>query len=123
MIVTSLSALAVSVRSTLTGGRSKAGTNAPEAPRASSKPAPATDTVELSKHSAVRFHRLSPTNARGIEKRDERRTNRLEDVFAHVDRNRDGTIDATELTSALPAPDPSRYPDFKFVSRLPIKTP
>ena len=47
---------------------------------------------------------IFPGNAKSIEKRDERWTNRLEDVFAHVDRNHDGAIDVSELTSALPKP-------------------
>ena len=134
MIVTSLSALAVSVRSTLTWGRSNPETSAPAAARKKSA-TPGTDTVELSKDRAetlmkaldtdgdgivtreeftegalellkrasVRFHHLPPAaKGRGIEKRDDRWTGRLEDVFAHVDRNQDGAIDVTELTSALP---------------------
>jgi hypothetical protein len=134
MIVTSLSALAVSVRSTLTWGRSNPDTSAPPAARKKSA-TPGTDTVELSKDRAetlikaldtdgdgivtreeftdaalellkrasVRFHHLPPAaKARSIEKRDDRWTGRLEDVFAHVDRNHDGAIDVTEVTSALP---------------------
>jgi hypothetical protein len=136
MIVTSLSALALSVRSTLTWGRSTPGTSAPAPAREKSAPARPTDTVELSKdraetlikaldadgdgvvtkeeftdgarellkRAAVRFHHLPPTKARGIEKRDDRWTGRLEDAFAHVDRNHDGAIDLSELTSALPKP-------------------
>jgi hypothetical protein len=134
MIVTSLSALAVSVRSTLTWGRSNPDTSTPASARKKSA-TPGTDTVELSKDRAetlikaidtdgdgivtreefadgaiellkrasVRFHHLPPAaKERGIEKRDDRWTGRLEDVFAHVDRNHDGAIDVTELTSALP---------------------
>jgi hypothetical protein len=134
MIVTSLSALAVSVRSTLTWARSNTDTNTPAAAHKKSA-TPGTDTVELSKDRAetlmkaldtdgdgivtkeeftngalqllkrasVRFHHLSPEKkANGIERRDDRWTSRLEDVFAHVDANHDGAIDASELTSALP---------------------
>ena len=134
MIVTSLSALAVSVRSTLSWGTSNAGTTAPAAARKKSA-TPGTDTVELSKDRAetlmkaldtdrdgvvtkeeftdgavellkrasVRFHHLPPpAKSHGIEQRDDHWTSRLEDVFAHVDRNHDGAIDVTEMTSALP---------------------
>ncbi|HEV8393331.1 MAG TPA: EF-hand domain-containing protein [Vicinamibacterales bacterium] len=134
MIVTSLTALAVSVRSSLTWGQSSPDTSARAAARKKSA-TPGTDTVELSKERAetlmkaldtdgdgvvtkeeftdgalellkrasVRFHHLPPAaKGQGIEKRDERWTSRLEDVFAHVDRNHDGAIDVTELTSALP---------------------
>jgi len=134
MIVTSLSALAVSVRTTLKWGTSNAGTTASAAARKKSA-TPGTDTVELSKDRAetlikaldtdgdgivtkeeftesalellkrasVRFHHLPPSaKGQGIQKRDDRWTSRLEDVFAHVDRNHDGAIDVTELTSALP---------------------
>jgi hypothetical protein len=136
MIVTSLSALAVSVRTTLKWGTSNAGTTASAAARKKSA-TPGTDTVELSKDRAetlikaldtdgdgivtkeeftesalellkrasVRFHHLPPSaKGQGIQKRDDRWTSRLEDVFAHVDRNHDGAIDVTELTSALPKP-------------------
>jgi EF-hand domain pair/EF hand len=136
MIVTSLSALALSVRSTLTWGRSTPGTSAPAPAREKSAPARPTDTVELSKDRAetlikaldadgdgivtkeeftdgaiellkrasVRFHHEKVGKGHGIEKRDDRWTTRLEDVFAHVDANRDGAIDVNELTSALPKP-------------------
>ena len=133
MIVTSLSALAVSVRTTLNWGTSNAGTPARSARKKSATPG--TDTVELSKERAetlmkaldtdrdgvvtkeeftdgavellkrasVRFHHLPPpAKSHGIEQRDDRWTSRLEDVFAHVDRNHDGAIDVTEMTSALP---------------------
>ena len=133
MIVTSLTELAVSVRSTLTRGSSNAGATSSNT---NPEPGPAADTVDLSarraetlidaldkdgdglvskeeftegamellKRAAVRFHHLPAGNAKSIEKRDERWTNRLEDVFAHVDRNHDGAIDVSELTSALPKP-------------------
>ena len=58
---------------------------------------------ELLKRASVRFHHLPPpAKGQGIEKRDDRWTGRLEDVFAHVDQNHDGAIDVSELTSALP---------------------
>jgi hypothetical protein len=134
MIVTSLSALAASVRSTLTWGGSNPDTNTPARARKKSA-TPGTDTVELSKdlaetlikaldtdgdgvvtreeftvgelellkRASVRFHHLPPAaKAKGIEKRDDRWTGRLEDAFVHVDRNHDGAIDVSELTSALP---------------------
>ena len=134
MIVTSLSALAAAVRTTLTWGQSNTGHQPPA--RARKKSAlPGTDTVELSKDRAetlvkaldtdgdgvvtreeftegaiellkrasVRFHHLPPPAKKpGIEKRDERWTGRLEDAFAHVDRNHDGALDVSEMTSALP---------------------
>jgi hypothetical protein len=133
MIVTSLSALAVSVRSTLARGRSNTVTSTPAA--VSTTPAPAADSVELStravtlvkaldadgdgvltkeeftegaiellKRASVRFHHRRIGKGQGIEKRDQRWTGRLEDVFAHVDGNRDGAVDVSELTSALPKP-------------------
>jgi hypothetical protein len=134
MIVTSLSALAASVRSTLNWGQPTPDTNTRAAARKKSA-TPGTDTVELSKNRAetlmkaldtdrdgvvtkeefidgalellkrasVRFHHLPQTaKGQGIEKRADRWTGRLEDVFAHVDRNQDGAIDVTEVTSALP---------------------
>jgi Ca2+-binding EF-hand superfamily protein len=133
MIVTSLTELALSVRSTLRRGSSNAGV---KPSNTNPELAPATDTVDLSarraetliealdkdgdglvskeeftesamellKRASVRFHHLPAGNAKGIERRDERWTNRLEDVFAHVDSNHDGAIDASELTSALPKP-------------------
>ena len=70
MIVTSLSALADSVRSTLARDPS------------------------------------SPARHARVEHRDHRQTNRIEDVFAPVDRNHDGAIQPNELTSALPRPAP-----------------
>jgi Ca2+-binding EF-hand superfamily protein len=133
MIVTSLTELAASVRSTLTLGSSNTAA-------ASSNPTPApareTDTVDLSasraetlmtaldkdgdglvskeefaegaiellKRASVRFHHQHAGGGKSIEKRDDRWTGRLEDVFAHVDENHDGAIDLTELTSALPKP-------------------
>jgi hypothetical protein len=131
MIVTSLSALAASVRSTLTRGSSNTG-----ATSASPSPVPPTDTVALSSHRAetllealdedgdglvskdefteaaiallkrasVRFVHQPSGSKKGIEQRDKGWTSRLEDVFAHVDKNHDGAIDASELTSALPRP-------------------
>ena len=134
MIVTSLSALAASVRSTLNWGQQNPDTSARAAARKKSA-TPGTDTVELSKgraetlmkaldtdgdgvvtkeeftdgslellkRASVRFHHLPQTaKGQGIEKRAERWTGRLEDVFAHIDRNQDGAIDVSEVTSALP---------------------
>ena len=68
MIVTSLSALADSIRSTL-----------------------GVDASSSTRHAR-------------IDTRDHRPTNRVEDIFAPFDRNRDGAIQANELTSALPKP-------------------
>jgi hypothetical protein len=58
--------------------------------------------IELLKHASVRFHHRRVGKGDGIEKRDEKWTSRLEDVFAHVDANRDGSVEISELTSALP---------------------
>lgn len=58
--------------------------------------------IELLKHASVRFHHRHVGKGDGIEKRDEKWTSRLEDVFAHVDANRDGSVEISELTSALP---------------------
>ena len=134
MIVTSLSALAASVRSTLNWRQQNPDASARAAARKKSA-TPGTDTVELSKgraetlmkaldtdgdgvvtkeeftdgalellkRASVRFHHLpQAAKGQGIEKRADRWTGRLEDVFAHVDRNQDGAIDVTEVTSALP---------------------
>jgi len=58
--------------------------------------------IELLKRASVRFHHQRVGKGEGIEKRDEKWTRRLEDVFPHVDANHDGSVDVTELTSALP---------------------
>ena len=135
MIITSLSALAVSVRSTLARNTSNTATPSPTPSTPTAAAEPVVDSVQLStraetlartldadsdgavtkeeftdggvallKRASVRFHHERIGKGQGIEKRDARWTGRLEDVFAHVDRNHDGAIDATELTSALPKP-------------------
>jgi len=173
MTVTSLSAVAVSFRSTsLTGGRPSHSTHSAlaAAPAPADAPALPTDTVELSqpaadtatptgirstrsetllhtldangdglvskeeftdgaiellKHASVRFHHRRVGTGDGIEKRDEKWTSRLEDVFAHVDANRDGSVDISELTSALPksAQRPARrLPQFGTDGTAPATT-
>jgi hypothetical protein len=58
--------------------------------------------IELLKHASVRFHHQHVGKGHGVEKRDEKWTSRLEDVFARVDANHDGRIDPSEIVSALP---------------------
>src|SRR6185436_1387908 len=70
MIVSSLSALAVSVRSTLSWGTSNAGTIAPAAARKRSA-TPGTDTVELSKERAETLVKALDTDGDGVVTKEE----------------------------------------------------
>jgi len=72
----------------------------------------------LLKQASVRFHHHHVGQGGGIEKRDDRWTARLEDVFARVDADHDGSIDQAELAAALPqnaprqlAPETDRAPE------------
>ena len=64
--------------------------------------------MALLKQASVRFHHHRVGNGNGVDTRDERWSARLEDVFAKVDGNHDGSIDQAELAAALPqnAPRP-----------------
>jgi hypothetical protein len=62
-----------------------------------------TGAMEVLKRASVRFHHQHVGRGSGVDRRDQKWTGRLEDVFAEVDANRDGAIDRTELTAALPA--------------------
>jgi hypothetical protein len=62
-----------------------------------------TGAMEVLKRASVRFHHQHVGRGGGVDKRDQRWTDHLEEVFAKVDANHDGAIDRAELTSALPA--------------------
>jgi Ca2+-binding EF-hand superfamily protein len=66
--------------------------------------------MALLKQASVRFHHHRVGKGEGLDKRDDRWTARLEDIFAGVDANHDGSIDLGELTAALPQTAPRQLP-------------